>query len=309
MENEPLIEFKDVAKRFESHTILDRINLKIYQGQVTTIIGKSGTGKSVLLKHIIGLIEPDEGRIFFMGKPLGRMSKRDWNAYASQVSYLFQNNALFDSMTVYENIAMPLRENKKLNKKKRKEKATAIMAQIELDEVADKYPAEISGGMQKRTALARALVTDPKIVLLDEPTTGQDPIRKNNILGMIAEYQRKFSFTAVLISHDIPDVYYISDRILALYDKKVVFEGSPEELENFEHPFNRELAQSLEALKEELNGHDSKLNYMERHPINLEWKKEPGTNSAVLYEMKDLKKRRLKDKNKISSSRLRAMEA
>ena len=225
--NSPIIDFKNVTKRFDNRTILDRINLQIYEGDVTTIIGKSGEGKSVLLKHIIGLLKPDEGSVLFRGQPIEKMSRKEWNTYLAQISYMFQNNALFDSKTVYQNVAMPLRKFSQLSKSQVREKIMARLEQTELTEVADKYPSELSGGMQKRAALARALVTDPKIVLFDELTTGQDPIRRNAILGMIAEYKTKFGFTAVLISHDIPDVFFISNRILALYDKKIVFQGTP----------------------------------------------------------------------------------
>jgi phospholipid/cholesterol/gamma-HCH transport system ATP-binding protein len=205
----PLIEFQKVTKRFNNHTVLDQVDLKIYGGDVTTIIGKSGTGKSVLLKHIIGLITADEGTILFRGQPLEKMSKREQYKYFREISYMFQNNALFDSMTVYENIALPLRQTTRMSQETIERKVRARIEQTELTEAADKYPSELSGGMQKRVALSRALVTDPTIVLFDEPTTGQDVIRRNAILSMIAEYQRQFGFTAVLISHDIPDVFFI----------------------------------------------------------------------------------------------------
>ena len=249
-----MIEFKDVTKRFGSRTVLERVNLQIYEGQVTTIIGLSGAGKSVLLKHIIGLIRPDEGTILFRGEPLTGMKKNEMAAHLAQISYMFQENALFDSMTVYENIALPLRETTNLGKGEIDRRVMARIEQTELGDAVHRYPSELSGGMQKRTALARALVTDPRIVLFDEPTTGQDPVRKNAILSMIAGYQRKFGFTAILVSHEIPNVYFISNRILALYDRTVVFQGTPEELENFEHPFKEEVIHSLEGLQEELTG-------------------------------------------------------
>jgi len=231
MEKEPIIEFKGVTKRFDVRTILHKVDFKIYEGEVTTLIGLSGTGKSVTLKHIIGLLKPDEGQVLYRGQPIDQMSKKEWNEYIGQVSYMFQNNALFDSMTIVENVALPLRQTTHLGKKEIEDKAMASIEQTDLTEVFDKYPSELSGGMQKRAALARALVTDPSLVLFDEPTTGQDPIRKNAILGMVAEYQRRFGFTALLISHEIPDVYFISNRILALYDKKIVFQGPPDEFE------------------------------------------------------------------------------
>jgi phospholipid/cholesterol/gamma-HCH transport system ATP-binding protein len=284
----PLIEFKDVTKRFGSRTILDRINLQIYEGQVTTIIGLSGSGKSVLLKHIIGLLKPDEGTILFKGKPLGEMKKSESAANLAQMSYLFQGNALFDSMTIYENIALPLRETTNLNKAKIDSMVTARIEQTELEDAAHKYPSELSGGMQKRAALARALVTNPRIVLFDEPTSGQDPVRKNAILGMIAQYQRKFGFTAILVSHEIPDVYFISNRILALYDRSIVFQGSPEELENFDHPFKNEVIRSLEGLQKELTGLYSKRQFKVMHHVQLTQTIHGATYCIAVFSLDDL---------------------
>ena len=200
----PLIEFRDVIKSFDEKIILDKANLAIYENQITTIIGKSGTGKSVLLKHIIGLLSPDEGDILFSGRPIREMKKNEWDMHRSRISYMFQNNALFDSMSVFDNIALPLRQTTNMGKKEIEQKVISRSEQMELADALFKYPSELSGGMQKRVALARALVTDPSIVLFDEPTTGLDPIRKNIILSMIAHYRKQFGFTAILISHDIP---------------------------------------------------------------------------------------------------------
>ncbi|MBE0427637.1 MAG: ATP-binding cassette domain-containing protein [Nitrospirae bacterium] len=246
-----LIEFINVTKRFDSRIILDHINLKIYEGQITTIIGKSGVGKSVLLKHIVGLLAPDEGKILFSGRPVNEMNKKEMDRYRSQFSYMFQNNALFDSMTVFDNIALPLRQTTKLSKKDVAKKVMNRIEQMELTDVVFKYPSELSGGMQKRVALARALVTDPEIVLFDEPTTGQDPIRKNAILSMISQYKKKLGFTAVIISHEIPDIFFISDRIILLWEAKVGFQGTYEEALKLDHPMIDEFLQSLEGFQDE----------------------------------------------------------
>jgi phospholipid/cholesterol/gamma-HCH transport system ATP-binding protein len=250
----PLIELRNVTKRFGDRTVLDRVNVKIYENLITTIIGKSGTGKSVLLKHIIGLLKPDEGTVLFQGNPVDAMKKREWEDYRSGVAYLFQNNALLDSMTVFDNIAFPLRQTTDLGKIEIEKRVLKKIEDLELGEAAYKYPSELSGGMQKRVALARALVTDPKIVLFDEPTTGQDPIRKNMILSMIVHYRRKFGFTAVLISHDIPDVFFISDRIVILWEGTIGFEGTYEEAVRRKLPLIDEFLRSLEGFQDELTG-------------------------------------------------------
>jgi phospholipid/cholesterol/gamma-HCH transport system ATP-binding protein len=254
METTPLIEFRDVTKRFGDKTVLNNVNVKIYENQITTIIGKSGTGKSVFLKHIIGLLKPDEGTILFQGKPVDTMKKNEWDEYRSAIAYLFQNNALLDSMTVFENVAFPLQQTTNFSRKEIEAKVLKRIEDLELTEAMDKYPSELSGGMQKRVALARALVEDPKIVLFDEPTTGQDPIRKNMILSMITHYRRKFGFTAVMISHDIPDVFFISDRIIILWEGTVGFEGTYEEASKLKLPLIDEFLRSLDGFQDELTG-------------------------------------------------------
>ncbi len=281
----PLIEFRNVTKRFDGTTVLDGANLTIYENQITTIIGKSGTGKSVLLKHIIGLLSPDEGDIFFRGKPVREMKKSEWHGYRNQISYMFQNNALFDSMSVFENVALPLSQTTSLKKKEIENRVMARLEQLELTDVVHKYPSELSGGMQKRVALARSLVTDPTIVLFDEPTTGQDPIRKNVILSMIAHYRKKLGFTAVLISHDIPDVFFISDRILLLWEGKIAFQGTYEESTRLKHPMIDEFLRSLEGFRDELTGLLSKEMFRSRYALTLNRGRTDTTITAVLFSV------------------------
>jgi len=285
---EVLIEFKDVTKSFDNRTILNKINLKIYDNHVTTIIGKSGTGKSVLLKHIIGLLSPTEGVILFRGKPIEEMNKKELDQLRSQFSYLFQNNALFDSLTVFENVALPLQRTTKLSKREIEIKVKEKVEQLELSEVPYKYPSEISGGMQKRVALARALITDPKIVLFDEPTAGQDPIRKNAILSMIAQNQKKFEFTTIMISHEIPDVFFISDRILVLYDGRIIFQGNYSELDQLDHPMVDEFVKSLEGFQDELTGLHSNKSFMNIYEKDLKPKEPHESISAVVFTLNDL---------------------
>ena len=288
MTNSALIEFKDVTKRFGDRTILNGINLIIYDREVTTLIGKSGTGKSVLLKHIIGLLRPDEGSILFRGKPIDSMAKAEWNEYLGQISYMFQNNALFDSLTVFENVAMPIRQTTTLSKQEIDEKVMARIEQTELTEVVDKYPSELSGGMKKRVALSRALVTDPKIVLFDEPTTGQDLIRRNAIMSMIASYQKQLEFTAILISHDLPDVFFISNRLLALDEGKIVFQGTPEEFDEFQHPFVDEFVTSLEGFQENLTGLYSNRSFKVRYQKQIGQKHPHDIFALVTFSVEGL---------------------
>jgi phospholipid/cholesterol/gamma-HCH transport system ATP-binding protein len=197
------------------------------------------------------------------------MKKNEMEACLGQMSYMFQGNALFDSMTVYENVALHLRETTNLRNAEIVSRVMARIEQAELSGSTYKYPSQLSGGMQKRVAIARALINDPQIVLFDEPTTGLDPVRKNAILSMIAQYHKKYGFTAILVSHEIPDVFFISNRILAHYDPGIVFKGTPEELEAFEHPFKEDVIQSIEGLQEELTGLYSRRYFKTRYQTEL----------------------------------------
>ena len=226
----PLIQFVDVYKSFGDTSVLSGVNLSIFQGEITAIIGKSGTGKSVLLKHIIGLMEADDGQILHQGNPIQSLPKKDLAKFKRNLSYMFQDNALFDFMTVFENIALPLKEARRMPLGQIREKVGQRMEQLGLGGTQDKFPMALSGGMRKRVALARALVTDPRVVLFDEPTTGLDPIRKNTVHQMIMEYQEQFGFTAVIVSHDIPDIFSVAQRIAMLDQGRITFEGSYDEV-------------------------------------------------------------------------------
>jgi phospholipid/cholesterol/gamma-HCH transport system ATP-binding protein len=254
MTDSPLIEFVDVHKRFGDNIVLDGVNLHIYAGEVTSIIGKSGVGKSVLLKHIIGLMSPDSGRILFAGRPLSSMKKVERRELKRKFSYMFQGSALFDSMTVYENVALPLKERTRLRDKEIARKVRDKMEALDLHDIDGSYPSQLSGGMKKRVALARALVTEPEIVLFDEPTTGLDPIRKNAVHGMIAEYQKRFGFTGVVVSHEIPDIFYISQRVAMIDEGRIFVEGTPEEIQSSEDPVVQGFIHGLAEPKMELAG-------------------------------------------------------
>lgn len=228
----PLIQLIDIQKQFGDTPVLKGVNLSIHQGKITAVIGKSGTGKSVLLKHIIGLLHQDSGQLLIKGEPLDQMTKGKRQEYRTELSYMFQDNALFDFLTVHENIALPLTEKSRMAGLEIAEKVNARMVMLGLEGSGSKFPSQLSGGMRKRVALARALITDPKAVLFDEPTTGLDPVRKKNVHAMIAEYQKQFGFTAVIVSHDIPDIFEIAQHIAMLDEGKIIFEGTKEEILN-----------------------------------------------------------------------------
>lgn len=266
----PLIEFCKVCKRFGDKVVLDNVDLTIREGHITSIIGKSGVGKSVLLKHVIGLLAPDSGEVRFRGKALAAMNREERRALKREFAYMFQNNALFDSLTIFENVALPLTERTRLKPSEIRELVMSKLAELEIGDVGDRYPSQISGGMQKRVALARALITGPRLVLFDEPTSGLDPIRKNAVLAMIAHSQKKFGFTAILVSHDIPDVFYISQRVAILEERTVLFQGEPVELEMIENEVVRQFVGSLEALKDELTGLETRQNIERRFAREME---------------------------------------
>jgi phospholipid/cholesterol/gamma-HCH transport system ATP-binding protein len=228
-----IIQFYNVYKKFNTNQVLKGVSLRIFPGQVTTIIGKSGTGKSVLLKHIIGLLQPDAGEILLYGQPMSRMKPAKISLLRAKFSYVFQDGALFDSMTVYGNIALPLQEGMSLPKPEIRQRVLDKMAQFELQAVGDKYPAELSGGMKRRVALARALVTDPQVVLLDEPTAGLDPVRRNAVYAMI---------------------FFFSQRIIMLDEGKIRFEGTPEELQRCTDSAVQLFIQGLEKPRDALTG-------------------------------------------------------
>ncbi len=222
---QPFIELIDIHKNFSGNHVLDGVNLTIEKGMVTCVIGKSGCGKSVLLKHIIGLILPDSGLVCVDGVPTNQMVKAQKHKFYRQVSYMFQDNALFDFLTVWQNIALPLTEKRMVPMDEIRQRVKEKMLALEISSHANKYPAQLSGGIKKRVALARALITEPVAVLFDEPTSGLDPVRKNNVHAMISTYQKEFGFTAVIVSHDVPQIFTMSQRVAMLDQGKIIYFG------------------------------------------------------------------------------------
>ena len=227
---QPLIQFINVKKSFGTNHVMQGVNLSIFKGEITAIIGKSGCGKSVLLKHIIGLMTQDSGDILVFGQSLASIDKKRSKLFKKKLSYMFQENALFDFLNVFDNIALPLSEKSSLKKDEIRDRVMMRMEQLEIENTGTKFPAELSGGMKKRVALARALVTDPDVVLFDEPTTGLDPVRKHAVHSMIQEYQKKFGFTGVVVSHEIPEIFEITQRVAMLDNGRILFQGSPDDI-------------------------------------------------------------------------------
>ncbi len=222
-----MIQIIDLYKSFERQQVLNGVNLTIPRGQVTAIIGRSGGGKSVLLKHLIGLMQPDSGQVLVDGIDLGRLRGKALDLVREKFGVLFQGGALFDSMTVFDNVAFPLREKTRLSEGEITQRSMQRLEAVGLADMAHKYPAELSGGMRKRAALARALVHDPEIILFDEPTTGLDPILLNSIHRLILDAHKRFGFTAVVVSHEIPEIFDIAQTVAMLDNGIIVEHNSP----------------------------------------------------------------------------------
>ena len=233
----PIIEVRDVHKSFGDHHVLRGVNLNVERGQTVVILGGSGSGKSVLMKHLIGLLRPDKGQVIVDDEPIERMSPENLARVRMKCGMVFQGAALFDSMNVYENVSFPLREHRpNLNESECRAIVRDKLALLGLKDIEDRYPAEISGGMRKRVGLARAIVLDPKIVLYDEPTTGLDPITTDYVDEMILAAQKELNVSSVVISHDIASAFKVADTIAFLAEGEIIAEGPPMELRHSKHP-------------------------------------------------------------------------
>lgn len=231
-----MIQLIDIHKSFGEQKVLDGLNLEIEDGKTTVIIGKSGGGKSVLLKHIIGLLKPDSGQVLVNGIDITTLNDRELNEVRKNFGMLFQEAALFDSMNVGDNVAFPLREHTKKKEKEIREIVDERLRAVGLPGVENKMPSELSGGMRKRVGLARALAMHPQIILYDEPTTGLDPIMTEAINDLIINTQKNFNVTCVVISHDINSIFEIGHNIAMLYDGKIVEYGTPEVIKQSDNP-------------------------------------------------------------------------
>jgi phospholipid/cholesterol/gamma-HCH transport system ATP-binding protein len=235
-----MIKLVGVEKTLGGQPVLRGLDLEIPKGKLTTIIGRSGEGKSVLLKHMIGLLQPDRGQVWVGDIELSRLRGQALNEVRKRFSMLFQGAALFDSLTVFENVAFPLREKFRWPEAKVTSRVEERLEQVGLSGMGHKYPAELSGGMKKRTGLARALVVEPEIVLFDEPTTGLDPLMAKTIHDLIVAMQKKFGFTGVMVSHEVPGIFGISDWVAMLREGKIALMAPSAEFQATTDPAVRE---------------------------------------------------------------------
>ncbi len=248
-----MIKVINLTKKFGEVEVLRGLNLEIPDNSLTFIMGQSGTGKSVLLKHLIGLLKPDSGEIWFEDKDITKLSEKELQKIRRKIGFLFQEGALFDSMTVEENVAFPLKEHLKLSKKELNQRVDEILAAVNLLDAKKKYPSELSGGMKKRAALARTLALSPKVILFDEPTTGLDPILQHTILELIKSLKDQYSLTCVIVSHDLPMALKFGDYIAFLHQGKILEKGDPEKILYSSEPFVKKFIKSA-LINFQING-------------------------------------------------------
>lgn len=235
-----MISLSNLHKSFGTQTVLNGLNLEIPSGKITAIIGPSGEGKSVLIKHMIGLMQPDQGQIEVDGESILGIRRSQLNRIREKFGMLFQNAALFDSMNVFENVAFPLQEKTTLSKEEIHERVISALEDVGLKNAEHKYTDELSGGMKKRVGLARALLLNPKFILFDEPTTGLDPIIKRAIHQLIKDTHAKFGFTAVVVSHEIPEIFDVAQNVAMLYKGKILQFGTADEIRHSQDPVVRQ---------------------------------------------------------------------
>ena len=234
-----LIEFRSISKRFGRQVVLDRLTLRIEEGQNLVILGASGSGKSVMLKHMVGLLRPDSGEVWFDGHRIDNLSERRLAEIREEFGFLFQMGALFDSMTVEENVAFPVVEHTSKSPQEVNQIVESKLRMVGLPEVRKKMPAELSGGQRKRVALARAIALDPRVILYDEPTTGLDPVRSDVINELILKLQRDLEVTSVVVTHDMQSAFKVGDRMVMLHEGRLIFDGTPDQIKASDDPIVR----------------------------------------------------------------------
>jgi len=246
-----LIQLIDVHKSFGPKTVLEGFTLEVREGETMVIIGYSGTGKSVAIKHIVGLLEPDDGEVIVDGKDVPRLPRRELYDLRARIGYVFQFAALFDSFTIGENVAMGLRKQGKLGPHEIEERVNEALNLVDLPDVANRYPAELSGGMRKRVGIARAIVLHPKYILYDEPTTGLDPVTSAVIDQLMIRMREKLGVTSVVITHDMRSAYAVGSRIAMLYEGRVRQVGTVDEIQRTTDPIVRQFIEGRATLDED----------------------------------------------------------
>ncbi len=236
LEREPIIRIVGLHKSFGGQAVLKGVNLDVPEGSTVVILGGSGSGKTVLMRHMIGLFKPDDGQVIIDGEDISQYEGAELDRVRQKFGMVFQGAALFDSMTVYENVSFPLREHARMSEAEMRQTVAEKLAVVGLKNIEEKLPAELSGGMRKRVGLARAIVRNPKIVLYDEPTTGLDPITTDYVDSMILEAKEKLGVTSVVISHDVASAFKVADKLAMLYEGHIVAEGPPAEFRKNPHP-------------------------------------------------------------------------
>ncbi len=239
-----MIEIKDLYKGFNGQPVLQGVNLVAERGKITVILGASGQGKTVLMKHFMRHFQPDRGKVLVEGVDLATLDEEKMNQFRKRFGMLFQAGALFDSFSVGENVAFPLREHARLSEQEIRRQVREKLALVGLEGIEKKMPAELSGGMRKRVGLARAIALQPHIILYDEPTTGLDPITTAAINRLIRDMQKKLSVTSVIISHDIESTFAIADKVAMLHEGRIVAEGDPATFRESRHPFVKEFLEA-----------------------------------------------------------------
>ena len=234
-----VVEILNVSKAFGDHVVLKDVSLKVEENENFVVFGQSGTGKSVLLKCIVGLLQPDSGEIYIKGTNVLNLSQKELNKVRKNIGFLFQGAALYDSMSVRENLEFPLIRNFNFTPKEREEKIKTVLENVSLEEAIDKMPSELSGGMKKRIGLARSIIAEPKLMLYDEPTTGLDPITSKEISSLILELQKSLKMTSIVVTHDLLCAEIIADRAIVLNEGIVQYEGTIPELTSSRDPFLR----------------------------------------------------------------------
>ncbi|MBS1113657.1 MAG: organic solvent tolerance transporter, ATP-binding protein [Nitrospirae bacterium] len=245
---EPLIQLIDVRKKFGRQEVLKGVNLAVYERKTTVIVGESGEGKSLILKHILGLMKPDSGKVLVFGKDMNKIGRKELKNIRSHFGVLFQNAALFDSMTVFDNVALPLRERTNASEEEIQKIVNEKLTLMDIEGSNEKYPAQLSGGMRKRVGLARALVLNPKIVFFDEPTTGLDVAKSNEIYRVFHRTQTKLAYTSVIVSHDVPKIFKLADYVALIHDGIIQDCLTPEDFQTSENPVIRDFVEKTMGL-------------------------------------------------------------